>query len=116
MLAIYICINFGVVIMNKKNINALTRADIASSITDAFDISRHEASQLVDDVFNIIALALVEDEIVKLSGFGTFSIRNKKERIGRNPKTLEEAIISSRKVVTFKSSKILKKAVNEGAE
>jgi integration host factor subunit alpha len=98
---------------NKEEPKTLTRAHVVSAITDVFDVTKHEASDLVEDVLNTISSTLTDGKSVKLAGFGTFSVRNKKERIGRNPKTMEKAIISSRKAVSFKPSVLLKKAINE---
>ena len=70
--------------------------------------------QLVDDVLEHVSNALVDGENVKISSFGTFSCKQKKERIGRNPKTGIEAPITARKVVTFKPSQIMKEKINKG--
>jgi integration host factor subunit alpha len=67
---------------------------------------------MLEEVLEEISSALVNGENVKIAGFGTFVIRQKKERIGRNPRTLKEAVISSRKSVSFRASPILKKVVN----
>lgn len=91
----------------------LTRADIADAIIGEFKVSRFDATEVIEDVLEAIAVALKEGESVKISGFGTFSVRQKNERMGRNPKTMEEALISSRKSLTFRPSPILKKIVNE---
>ncbi|MDR1334871.1 MAG: integration host factor subunit alpha [Holosporaceae bacterium] len=96
---------------NKKK--TLTRADIADVIVNAFDLTRNEASRLVDEVLSVISDALANGESVKISNFGSFFIRPKKERMGRNPRTLEEALISSRKAISFKSSALLKKIIND---
>ncbi len=98
--------------MEKKDIKTLTRSDIADAITEEFRVTKFNASEIVEDVLDEIASALINGEAVKISGFGTFIVRHKKERIGRNPKTLEEAIISSRKALSFKASPILKKVIN----
>lgn len=75
-------------------------------------LSRKQTENLVDEVLEEIILALIEEQSVKLRYFGTFTIRNKKQRPGRNPKTLENSIISARKVVLFKPSQILVAKVN----
>jgi len=98
--------------VEKKDIKTLTRSDIADAITEEFRVTKFNASEIVEDVLDEIASALIEGEVVKIAGFGTFSVRHKKERIGRNPRTLEEAVISSRKSLSFKASPILKKVVN----
>ncbi|MEC9414769.1 MAG: integration host factor subunit alpha [Pseudomonadota bacterium] len=92
--------------------NTLTRADLAELIYSEVGISKTEASEIVDQFFEEIITDLVEGNSVKLTSFGTFSVRQKKERIGRNPKTKEEAIIDARRVVSFRASKELKKRIN----
>lgn len=93
----------------------ITRADLSDAIYQNVGLSRSESSDLVDTVLDMMADALVEKGALKLSGFGSFSIRQKSERVGRNPKTGEEAIITPRSVVTFKASHVLKDRMNEGA-
>ena len=74
-------------------------------------ISKVEASNFIDDIFEFITLQLEKKNKVKIANFGSFNIRHKNERIGRNPKTKEQKVISSRIVVTFKPSKILKNKI-----
>lgn len=95
-----------------EKLKTLTRADIADAIVSEFQVTKFNASEIVEDILDEIAIALTNGEIVKIAGFGTFSIRKKKERIGRNPKTLKEAVISARKSLSFKASPILRKLVN----
>ncbi|MDR2682148.1 MAG: integration host factor subunit alpha [Holosporaceae bacterium] len=102
--------------MKNKKLGTLTRSDVANAITEEFGVTKFLASEMLEEILNEIAAALVNGEIVKIAGFGTFSIRQKKERIGRNPKTLEKAVISSRKSLTFKASPILKKIVNNESD
>ena len=71
---------------------------------------------LLEDIFEIILKNIIKHKKVKIAKFGTFSLRNKKQRIGRNPKTKEKKIISERKVILFKPSKELKKRVNKNYE
>ena len=92
--------------------DTLTRADLAELIYSEVGISKTEASEIVDQFFEEIINDLVDGNSVKLTSFGTFSVRHKKERIGRNPKTKEEAIIDARRVISFKASKVLKKRIN----
>ncbi|MEM7694242.1 MAG: integration host factor subunit alpha [Pseudomonadota bacterium] len=97
----------------------LTRADLANAIHQNLDVSRAEAAVLLDQILEEMAAAMERGEQVRLSSFGTFAIRDKKERLGRNPKTGEEVPIDARRVVTFKPSDVLKRFVNgetEGAE
>ena len=92
--------------------DTLTRAELAELIYSEVGISKTEASEIVDQFFEEIINDLVDGNSVKLTSFGTFSVRHKKERIGRNPKTKEEAIIDARRVISFKASKELKKRIN----
>ena len=89
-----------------------TRSTLSEAVFKNVGLSRNESSALVDSVFNEILKSLIEGDDVKISSFGTFIVRNKKERIGRNPKTGEEVPITARSVVTFRASNVLKKIVN----
>ncbi|RKS85255.1 integration host factor subunit alpha [Orbus hercynius] len=80
----------------------LTKADIAESLTEKLNIDRQEAKVLVELFFEEIRVALEKGEIVKLSGFGNFTVRDKNSRPGRNPKTGENVAITARRVVTFR--------------
>ncbi|HCK32923.1 MAG: integration host factor subunit alpha [Micavibrio sp.] len=91
----------------------LTRADLADSIYEEVGLSRHESAELVESIIEEICSTLATGENVKVSGFGSFSVRQKGERIGRNPKTGEEIPIKPRKVLVFKASHVLKDAMNE---
>ena len=93
----------------KKNIS---REDIANTINEEFGFSRKECLDIVNDIIEIIINGLNSKGIVKIHNFGTFKLKRKKSRIGRNPKTKEEFNISSRNVITFKASKILLKYIN----
>ena len=93
--------------------DTLTRADLAELIYSEVGISKTEASEIVDQFFEEIINDLVDGNSVKLTSFGTFSVRHKKERIGRNPKTKKEAVISERNVILFKPSKELKNYIND---
>lgn len=90
----------------------ITRADICSTINRKLGFSQSEAADILDGILNEISASLKEDDTVKLSGFGNFVLRKKKQRIGRNPKTGQEAIISARNSVTFSASQMLKKKIN----
>mgnify|MGYP001375552450 CR=1 FL=1 len=90
---------------------ATTRSSLSEAVYRNVGLSRNESSELVDSVFNEISKSLILGGDVKISSFGTFIVRNKKERIGRNPKTGEEVPISARKVITFRSSNVLKSEV-----
>ena len=91
----------------------LTKADIVESIIAQVGLARPDARQMVDDVFEEIRACLAAGEAVKLSGFGNFELRDKKERPGRNPKTGKEIPITARRVVSFKAGQKLKARVAE---
>ena len=86
----------------------VTRADLAESVFRKVGLSRTESAELVETVIDEICNAIVRGESVKLSSFATFQVRDKNERIGRNPKTGEEVPILPRRVMTFKASNVLK--------
>ena len=90
----------------------LTRADLTESVYRNIGLSRNESSDLVEAVLEEICACLVAGEAVKLSSFGTFSVHSKSERVGRNPKTGIEAVITSRRVLSFRPSHILKDRVD----
>jgi len=90
----------------------VTRADLAESVHQDVGLSRTESAELVDRSLAILSDALVKGENVKLSSFGSFLVRSKNQRIGRNPKTGEEVPILPRKVVVFKPSNVLKDKIN----
>ncbi|MEM1376234.1 MAG: integration host factor subunit alpha [Pseudomonadota bacterium] len=92
----------------------ITRSDLAEAVYRKVGLSRTESAALVEMIIDEICDAIARGEIVKLSSFATFQIRDKTERIGRNPKTGVEVPISSRRVVTFKASNVLKQRVIEG--
>ena len=91
----------------------MTKADIIESVNKKVGLSKRESTRIVDAVFDIIKLTLEKEENVKVSGFGNFVVRRKRNRRGRNPQTGEEIEISARKVLTFKASPVLKKALNQ---
>jgi integration host factor subunit alpha len=93
---------------------AMTKAEIVSIISEKCSFSRQESIQIVDQVFQILKGTLEKGEKVKISGFGNFVTREKRARKGRNPKTGVNLIIAARRVLTFKPSAILRKAVNQG--
>tara|TARA_Y100000768_G_C23664294_1_gene534635 strand:- start:320 stop:613 length:294 start_codon:yes stop_codon:yes gene_type:complete len=90
---------------------ALTKADIAESLYEELGLNKREARELVEIYFDELKEALSNGKKVKLSGFGNFDLRDKKERPGRNPKTGESIPISARRVVTFKPGQKLKNKV-----
>ena len=88
-----------------NSIKNITRDDIAETIHLEFGLSKKDCLELVHDIIEIIIKGLNHKGIVKIHNFGTFKLRNKKSRIGRNPKTKEEVMIKSRNVISFKPSK-----------
>jgi integration host factor subunit alpha len=96
--------------MFKRNLN---RKALANTIHQNIGFSKIISENIVNDIFYIIISAFKENEKVKIASFGTFQIRRKNERIGRNPKTKEKKIISARKVITFRASKLFKDRINQ---
>jgi len=92
----------------------LTRMDLSEAIFREVGLSRNDASQMVESVLDHMSDALVRGEQVKISSFGTFSVRDKTARIGRNPKTGEEVPINPRRVLTFRPSHLMKDRVASG--
>ena len=95
--------------MVKKN---FTRKDLSNKVYQNLGFSRNFSSTIIDNFFDILIRELLKSNKVKISSFGTFKVINKKERIGRNPKTKIEAIILPRKVVKFKPSLLIKEKLN----
>jgi integration host factor subunit alpha len=92
----------------------LTRADLAESVVQKIGLSRNESQDLVELVIKVLSESLAEGEPVKLSSFGSFNIRQKGERVGRNPKTGQEVPITPRRVLVFRPSNIMKERINAG--
>jgi len=92
----------------------LTRADLAEALVEQIGLPRNESQDLVELVLKEISTTLAHGEAVKLSSFGSFGIRSKGERVGRNPKTGEEVPITPRRVLVFKPSNIMKDRINSG--
>ena len=92
----------------------LTRADLAEAVYRKVGLSRTESAELVESVLEEICEAIVRGDLVKLSSFATFQVRDKNERVGRNPKTGEEVPILPRRVMTFKASNVLKNRIIKG--
>ena len=93
--------------------NTVTRAQLSEAVYQEVGLSRNESAELVESVLNEISDALVRGEMVKLSSFGSFSVRQKGQRVGRNPKTGEEVPILPRRVLVFRASHVLKNQINE---
>ena len=92
----------------------LTRMDLSEAVFNAVGLSKNESADLVENVLKHMSDALVDGEQVKISSFGTFSVRNKTERVGRNPKTGEEVTIEPRRVLTFRPSHLMKDRIETG--
>ncbi|WP_338468244.1 integration host factor subunit alpha [Novosphingobium sp. ZN18A2] len=91
-----------------RSVGTLTRADLAESINRRVGLSRADSLEMVESILDEMCDALEKGENVKISGFGTFLLRDKTERIGRNPKTGVEVPITPRRVLTFRASQMLK--------
>jgi len=94
--------------------NTLTRSDLSEAVYREIGLSRNESAEMVETVLTRISDALVNGENVKISSFGTFAVREKGARMGRNPKTGEEVPIDPRRVLVFRPSHIMKDRVNGG--
>ncbi|MFQ6019080.1 MAG: integration host factor subunit alpha [Kiloniellaceae bacterium] len=90
----------------------ITRADLTEAVYQEVGLSRNESAQLVESVLDEVSSTLSKGEPVKVSSFGTFSVRQKAQRIGRNPKTGEEVPILPRRVLVFRASHVLKNRIN----
>ncbi|PPR46406.1 MAG: Integration host factor subunit alpha [Alphaproteobacteria bacterium MarineAlpha5_Bin9] len=97
----------------SKNI---TRDDISEFLLNEFGLSKKDCSDLVNDIIEEIILGLIKDDYVKIHNFGTFKVKSKNSRLGRNPKTKIEVMIPSRKVISFIPSKHLLKKINKENE
>jgi len=95
--------------------NTVTRADLSEAVYQEIGLSRAESAGLVEQVLDLISDTLVAGENVKLSSFGSFVLRQKGGRIGRNPKTGEEVPIEPRRVLTFKASQVMRDRINSGS-
>ena len=92
--------------------NTITRAQLSEAVYREVGLSRNESSELLEAVLRQVSDALARGESVKISSFGSFSVRHKEQRIGRNPKTGEEVPILPRKVLVFRPSQVLKSQIN----
>ncbi|WP_019643834.1 integration host factor subunit alpha [Novispirillum itersonii] len=94
--------------------HTITRAQLSEAVYQEVGLSRNESSELLEMVLNEISQALAEGAAVKISSFGSFSVRQKGQRVGRNPKTGDEVPILPRKVLVFRPSQQLKAQINAG--
>lgn len=92
--------------------NTVTRANLSDAVHQQVGLSRTESSELVKSILDHVTETLVDGETVKLSSFGTFMVRSKSGRMGRNPKTGEEVPITPRRVLVFRPSHVLKDLIN----
>jgi len=92
--------------------NTITRAHLSESVYQEVGLSRNESADLVESVLKELADTLTRGEAVKISSFGSFAVRQKGERLGRNPKTGEEVPIKPRRVLVFRASNVLKNRIN----
>jgi integration host factor subunit alpha len=93
--------------------NTITRAHLSEAVYQEVGLSRNESADLVESVLNEVAESLAKGDTVKISSFGSFSVRQKGQRVGRNPKTGEEVPIQPRRVLVFRASNVLKSRINE---
>lgn len=98
--------------LDMRSVGTLTRADLADVIHRKVGLSRAESLDMVENILGHMCNAMADGENVKISGFGTFLLRDKGERVGRNPKTGVELPITPRRVMTFRASKMLKDKVS----
>ena len=94
------------------NTQTITRGDLVEELYNQLGLSRRECKSLVEQVLNEMSEALIAGDNVKISSFGSFLVRDKKQRIGRNPRTGELATITPRKVLSFRASAMLKQKMN----
>lgn len=93
--------------------NTVTRAQLSEAVYQEVGLSRNESAELVESILNEVADALARGEMVKISSFGSFAVRQKGQRVGRNPKTGEEVPILPRRVLVFRASHVLKARINK---
>jgi integration host factor subunit alpha len=102
-------------VAGKPKAGTLTRADLSDVVHREIGLSRSESANIVERILYHMCHALAEGQNVKISGFGSFILRDKGERIGRNPKTGVEVPIAPRRVLTFRASQIMRERVSRGA-
>jgi len=91
----------------------MTKIDIIQDVYEKLGVPKKDSARIVESVFELMKESLANGEKIKISGFGNFVVKEKKSRRGRNPQTGEEISISARKVLTFKSSQVLRRALND---
>ena len=100
--------------MLMTTVGTLTRADLSESLHREVGLSRADSAKIVEQILTDMCGALSNGENVKISGFGTFVLRDKGERVGRNPKTGVEALIAPRRVLTFRASQMMRERIVAG--
>ncbi len=100
--------------IRKPEIGTLTRADLSDTVHREIGLSRADSAKIVEDILHHMCSGLAHGENVKISGFGSFILRDKGERIGRNPKTGVEVPIAPRRVLTFRASQIMRERIAKG--
>ncbi len=103
----------GTAEIDNLEAGTVTRAYLAEVLYKKFGYSRAESADIVDAVIEEIIIGMESEDEVKISSFGTFKVKSKKERIGRNPKTKKEVPVTARKVASFYVSNLLKKRINQ---
>ena len=98
------------------NDRTLTRADLTEALHDEVALTRHDCAGLIERTLDLVAEAMERGESVKLSGFGVFEVRSKRERMGRNPKTGAPATIDPRRVIGFRASQVIKARIDSALE
>ena len=101
-------------VMRKPDTGTLTRADLADVVHREIGLSRAESANIVERILHHMCAALSDGENVKISGFGSFILRDKGERVGRNPKTGVEVPIAPRRVLTFRASQLMRERIVSG--
>lgn len=96
----------------KTKDTTVTKATIAECINQEIGLSKEDSVAIIEDILDEIKMSLAKDEIVKISSFGTFLVRRKKERPGNVPNTSEKVVIQARNSISFKPSQVLKKLIN----
>ncbi|RMD85656.1 MAG: integration host factor subunit alpha [Candidatus Dadabacteria bacterium] len=99
--------------MTDKNKHCVTKAELAEAIHEKLPVDKQKAAQIVEDYIELIKEALEKEGKVMLSGFGSYEVKSKPARRGRNPQTGETITLRARRVVKFKPSQLLRKALNE---
>lgn len=100
--------------MRKPDAGTLTRADLADVVHQEIGLSRAESANIVERILHYMCGALSDGQNVKISGFGSFILRDKGERVGRNPKTGVEVPIAPRRVLTFRASQLMRERIVDG--